>query len=357
MKADYILLQDRLKGEYKDAFQKVQMYSTSNLIGEDTESELMMELLDHMLMAQEEGKPVSTIVGDDIEGFCEIFFSEYKLGNRFLDFLKSLRHLAWVMLIFAILDFLFGDGGLSNSSDISVIVIGGLGGSFLILIVYLLIRPLVKKRKINATALNIIYIVLLIVSIVTICILANRYSLHVPAWVAITVPAVYIIVYSVVNAITNYKNYGSTRKPKQMKLSFFGSVQESVSSELPNEWLKQWTKKNEQRTKKGQTPLTEEAFMEKLDKQYDYRRMVIMNVFVFSACTFGLLLVELVFAAPPMKEFAWHAAILILCESGVCVFYSNSGKNACATYAKMRARMKAENLTLAEYVAKGGTME
>ena len=65
MKADYVLIQDRLKGEYKDAFQKVQMYSTSNLIGEDTESELMMELLDHMLMAQEEGKPVSTIVDSD----------------------------------------------------------------------------------------------------------------------------------------------------------------------------------------------------------------------------------------------------------------------------------------------------
>lgn len=65
MKADYVLLQDRLKGEYKDAFQKVQMYSTSNLIGEDIESELMMELLDHMLMAQEEGKPVSTIVDSD----------------------------------------------------------------------------------------------------------------------------------------------------------------------------------------------------------------------------------------------------------------------------------------------------
>ena len=97
--------------------------------------------------------------------------------------------------------------------------------------------------------------------------------------------------------------------------------------------------------------------MEKLDKQYDYRRSWIMNVLVFSICTFGFLLMELVFAAPPMKEFAWHAAILILCESGVCAFYSSSGKNACATYAKMRARMKAENLTLAEYVAKGGTME
>lgn len=58
--------------------------------------------------------------------------------------------------------------------------------------------------------------------------------------------------------------------------------------------------------------------MEKLDKQYDYRRSLIMNVLAF---------------------------------------YSSSGKNACATYAKMRARMKADNLTLAEYVAKGGTAE
>ena len=73
--------------------------------------------------------------------------------------------------------------------------------------------------------------------------------------------------------------------------------------------------------------------MEKLDKQYDYRRSLMMNV------------------------FSWHAEILFLCESVLCVFYSNSGKNACATYAKMRARMKAENLTLAEYVAKGGTAE
>lgn len=204
MKADYILLQDRLKGEYKDAFQKVQMYSTSNLIGEDTESELMMELLDHMLMAQEEGKPVSTIVGDDIEGFCEIFFSEYKLGNRFVDFLKTLYRMAWIMLVFEILDLVIADGVLS-SSDIGAIVLGGLSGSLSILIIYLLIRPLVKKRKVNATALNAIYIVLLLASVIITCVLANRYSINVPAWVAVTIPAVYIVVYFIVNAITNYK--------------------------------------------------------------------------------------------------------------------------------------------------------
>lgn len=217
MKADYILLQDRLKGEYKDAFQKVQMYSTSNLIGEDTESELMMELLDHMLMAQEEGKPVSTIVGDDIEGFCEIFFSEYKLGNRFVDFLKTLYRLACIMLVFAILDLVIGDGALSSSDigaigAIGAIVLGGLSGSLSILIIYLLIRPLVKKRKVNATALNAIYIVLLLASVIITCVLANRYSINVPAWVAVTLPTVYIVVYYIVNAVTNYKKNERRRR-------------------------------------------------------------------------------------------------------------------------------------------------
>lgn len=214
MKADYVLLQDRLKGEYKDAFQKVQMYSTSNLIGEDTESELMMELLDHMLMAQEEGKPVSTIVGDDIEGFCEIFFSEYKLGNRFVDFLKTLYRMAWIMLVFAILDLVIGDGALSSSDigAIGAIVLGGLSGSLSILIIYLLIRPLVKKRKVNATALNAIYIVLLLASVIITCVLANRYSINVPAWVAVTLPTVYIVVYYIVNAVANYKKNERRRR-------------------------------------------------------------------------------------------------------------------------------------------------
>ncbi len=270
MKADYILLQDRLKGEYKDAFQKVQRYSTS---------------------------------------------------NRFVDFLKTLYRMAWIMLVFVILDLVIGDGVLSSS---------------------------------DTGAIN---IVLLLASVIITCVLVNRYSINVPAWVAVTLPTVYIVVYYIVNAVANYKKYGSIRKPKEAKLSFFGGVKESVSRELPEAWLKQWTKKNERRRRKGQAPLSEEEFMEKLDKQYDYRRSWIMNVLIFSACTFGFLLMELVLAAPPMKEFAWHAAILILCESGVCVFYSSSGKNACATYAKMRARMKADNLTLAEYVAKGGTAE
>lgn len=43
--------------------------------------------------------------------------------------------------------------------------------------------------------------------------------------------------------------------------------------------------------------------MEKLDKQYDYRRSLIMNVLVFSVCTFGVLLMELVLAAIPLVFF------------------------------------------------------
>lgn len=52
-------------------------------------------------------------------------------------------------------------------------------------------------------ALNAIYIVLLLASVIITCVLANRYSINVPAWVAVTIPAVYIVVYFIVNAITN----------------------------------------------------------------------------------------------------------------------------------------------------------
>ena len=75
MKQGYILLEDRLHGEYKEAFSKVSLYSNTNLIGIDTDSELMMELLDSMLMAQSEGRPVTDVVGTDIQAFCENFFS------------------------------------------------------------------------------------------------------------------------------------------------------------------------------------------------------------------------------------------------------------------------------------------
>ena len=53
MKQGYIMLEDKLQGEYKEAFQQVEMYSSTNLIGVDADSELMMELLDHMHTAQE----------------------------------------------------------------------------------------------------------------------------------------------------------------------------------------------------------------------------------------------------------------------------------------------------------------
>lgn len=357
MKQGYVMFEDKLQGEYKEAFQYVEMYSTTNLIGVDADSELMMELLDHMLVAQEHGQPVSDIVGEDIEVFCENFFSEYKGKDRFLDFLKNVYHIAWILFWFELLDLGLSEekGALFGMSDIGGVMIGAACGMVLNLIVYVLIRPM--KQKIRPGAFRIISVVLLIGCIVLCVILSNQYSLMVPRWVSIGIPVVYILVYKIMCARANYKKYGSVKAPKQETVSFWGSVKTSVEEELPGDWLKQFEKKNTKRVKKGKEPLTETQFFEKLDKQYNYRKNSMINYCIFGGCT----IVTIIMCALQPEGFESLLDFLIFCilltgiESSICYLINKSGKIACRAYTTMRTKMNEEHLTLAQYVS--GTTE
>ncbi len=46
-------------------------------------------------------------------------------------------------------------------------------------------------------------------------------------------------------AIKNYKKYGSIRKPKMPKVTTKDAVYENLKIEIPKTWLKQYEKKNE----------------------------------------------------------------------------------------------------------------
>lgn len=63
MKHGYILLEDKLKGEYREVFSQVEYYGSAKWIDADVNAEMLMELLDQMLEAQNAGRPVTDIVG------------------------------------------------------------------------------------------------------------------------------------------------------------------------------------------------------------------------------------------------------------------------------------------------------
>lgn len=63
MRDSYIFYTDKLQGEYRETFDRVNMYVGTQGIDDDTREEHMGQLLDMMLSAQESGKPVKKVVG------------------------------------------------------------------------------------------------------------------------------------------------------------------------------------------------------------------------------------------------------------------------------------------------------
>lgn len=68
----------RLQGEYLEAFKKIEMYFKSNeiFIFYDDVDEAISEILDMLLMAQEESKPIDKVVGNDMKEFCRRYVKE-----------------------------------------------------------------------------------------------------------------------------------------------------------------------------------------------------------------------------------------------------------------------------------------
>ena len=73
MRDSFILYTDKLKGEYLEVFDKIQLYVNSFDIDEDTREDQLGNLLDTFLSAQDENRSVYDITGKDIAAFCKSF--------------------------------------------------------------------------------------------------------------------------------------------------------------------------------------------------------------------------------------------------------------------------------------------
>ena len=355
MKQAYILLEDKLHGEYKEAFSRVSLYSNTNLIGIDTDSELMMELLDSMLMAQSEGRPVTDVVGTDIQAFCENFFSEYKVKERFIDFLKSIYRISWILLIIGVIDWFFPDASEKTFSNIGGVVVGAACGIILNLIIYIFVRPLIQKNnKIKPSVYNAFFSIVLIVFIIAAIIISGRYAIRVPRFIVLLLPGIYILTFMIVRAGKNYKKYGSVKQPKQERITFWAGIFESIEQELPEDLLKEFTRENDKRQKKGQTPMTEEEFLQKSDEQYCYRKRGFINSILLSVVALvPTAIIGITNDFDNIGQFCIFVTIMLVLDGFLFSISRKSAKVSCHAYENMRKTLKEEGLTLEEYVNMG----
>ena len=143
---DKIYLEEKLKGEYKEAYERIELYSNiSNM-----DDEMVEDLLDTFITAQEDGVPVEKIIGDDIEKFCKDYFSDYGLKAKLGKFPKRILYICKIIFILELIDFfanLSDSNSLSNHTDLSPFLCGFAAGTIMSGVIYLIIRPVMFKSK------------------------------------------------------------------------------------------------------------------------------------------------------------------------------------------------------------------
>ena len=143
-----------LKGEYKDAYERVEIYVQTMYMNEEMADEMLMNLLDSLLNAQAEGVPVEKIVGRDIKQFCKDYFAVYGKKEWLADFLKSIYRLAWVVFILELLEMTSSEEpfSISMTSDTWGYLVGAAIGGLFLVFDHLVVRPFVyRARKVNST--------------------------------------------------------------------------------------------------------------------------------------------------------------------------------------------------------------
>lgn len=272
MAYEYIWYTDKLKGEYKETFDKVEIYASVRNIDADTQNDMLMELIDMFLMAQEEGKPVQKIIGSDIESFCNSFFGSYTFKSYLRNFPKKLYRLLWFVFAFEMICLFMSEEEVSllhDSVDVAGYLCGIAVGVVIGLLCNILIRPFIFRWKwLTSGRFSAMILILSFSMTIAAIILLEDYTFELPLFPLLLVSGIYIPVYITVRSIWRFTKYGSIRKQKsEGEKEGFSSILKETAEKMPEDLVKRYHKKNKRRQKKGKAPMTPEEYMELLRRQ------------------------------------------------------------------------------------------
>lgn len=323
MKDSYAFYTDKLNPEYKSVFDQVEMYVAMQNIDETTLEERLSDLLDIFLSAQEAGKPVQKIVGNNIEQFCKAFCSDFGVKNRILRILDGLKSTAWLFFVISVIDILFliwdgaGTGELdiwhsASSLNISMYFIAVILFGALYFTINLALRSrMFKTKRVSMGVLKAVLCVEAVISGVGIFLLLTfgKISLfHAPSWLVALIAGVYLLIY--------YPLFG--KRIKRQKVKFSELVpQTGVQTEVAAYMEKRFEKAKKKALKKGNGELTFEAFLDKEEQSslrtQKLKRFYIVLPFVATALAYGIQ--YLIEEFPSVADSLIYIAVMLTVES------------------------------------------
>lgn len=96
---------DKLNPAYQSVFRQISDYVMTANLDEVENEEILSEVLDTFLSAQNEGKAVEQIIGNDLKTFCEQLCSEKSVKNRIIRFFELLHPVFMLFTALCLFDF------------------------------------------------------------------------------------------------------------------------------------------------------------------------------------------------------------------------------------------------------------
>ncbi len=261
----YLMYVEKLDARYREVFRKIELYLNNTYVDDGTREEQLSELLDCLLSAQEAGKPVESVVGNDVQKFCESFCSGYDWKNRLLHFLEILQTLAWITLVLNALHLLslladlpiaqalVQEGGF----HMSALIIGALSG---VLSGFVTKKLMFRMKKLSLHVLNFVTLLVAAAAVALLSEVLPVDLLPIPVWAYLLFSLLYIIIYRI-----------ASRKRRaeraQYRVSFGQMVNEEIERTLDADMRKEFESRNAKREKKRKTLLTWEEYLAQIEKE------------------------------------------------------------------------------------------
>lgn len=272
MKDSYLFYKDKLQGEYKTVFDQVEIYVTAQNIDELTCEDRLGSLLDMLLSAQEAGRPVQKVVGSNLEQFCKSFCSDMGTRNRVWHFLDTLKTIAFVELMCAVIDLWGADWAgtdfwsLLSTTNASGLVFGFAACALIGYITNLVVQRLMfKTKKLNMNLLKCIVFFMTGVSFAAVFGILSADQLNFfpcPLWTVMAVCATYLVVYYIIN-------HKRTAENKLPKVKFSDLVAQQTTLNLDSFMEKRYQTLNKRSIKKGRGALSMRDFLDNEEKECD----------------------------------------------------------------------------------------
>lgn len=209
MKESYYQYRVNLNEIYRPVFDQVETYVFAQNIDVKTREDRMGELLDIFLNAQAEGKPVNSIVGNDIDRFCKNFCSDFTVKNRIAFVLEGLKYAILTPAALVILDiYLWIADGEAKAVNYNFFRCMSLGNTLTYIIIFLSIimlllitnvvmrRIMFKMKKLSLKAITVVYLIeAVIVLAITLKFRLFEIVISVPTWIIVLILIVYYVLY------------------------------------------------------------------------------------------------------------------------------------------------------------------